>query len=388
MSVVKTVVVGDKTIKFEFNKYAKQANGSVMISCGDTQVLVTACAADEVKPGQDFFPLNVDYLEKFYAAGRIPGGFVKRETKPSDLETLTARVIDRPLRPSFPKDYLCDTHIVATVVSVDPANPPSTLALIGASTALMISDIPFNGPVAALRVGRIDGKLVLDPKVGEEGDLDLNIAANPDAVLMVEANANFLSEEEMLEAINFAHESMKPIFELQLEIQKEIGQPKREVVSPELNVELWEKVQAEGKGLVLEAITIKDKQHRSKATKVAKKKLVEILTDGDEDRDSEIKALFEKLVYTVTRSMILEEGKRIDGRSFTDIRPIACETSVLKKSHGSALFTRGETQSLASVTLGSGEDEQRADSILLKDYAKRFYLHYNFLHILLVKLDL
>ncbi len=379
MAIVKKVVVGEKTITFEFNKFAKLANGSVLVSCGDTQVLVTVCAAGEAKEGQDFFPLSVDYLEKFYAAGRIPGGFIKRETKPSDMETLTARVIDRPLRPSFPKAYMNETQVVCTVLSAEATNPPATLALIGASTAIMISDIPFNGPVAAVRVGRKDGKFIINPPLGEEGDLDLNIAANPDAVLMVEASANFLSEEEMIEAINFAHEMMKPIFDMQIEVQKEIGQEKMAVPELAFNEEVFAEVKQHLSSALVDALTVKEKKHRGKALKALRKKLVEELgSEGDEQRTGDLKAAFDKLVYTTTRSMILDEGKRIDGRSLTEVRPISCETRLLKRSHGSALFTRGETQALAVVTLGSSEDEQRMDTILQKDISKKFLLHYNF----------
>lgn len=379
MSLVKNVVVGGKTITFEFNKFAKQANGTVMVSCGDTQVLVTVCAADDVKEGQDFFPLNVDYIEKFYAVGRIPGGFVKRETKPSDHETLTSRVIDRPLRPSFPKEYMADTHVVCTVLSADGENHPATLALIGASTALMISDIPFNGPVAALRVGKKEGELVLDPPFGEEGDIDLNIAANPDAVLMVEAAANFQTEEEMLEAINFAHESMRPIFDMQVEVQKEIGQPKRELPTTPSNSDSLSELESHLGGQLVDALTVKEKKARGRALKALKKKVVSELTnEEDESRISSLSSAFDKLLYSTMRNMILDDRTRIDGRSLTEVRPISCETNILKRSHGSSLFTRGETQALGVVTLGSGEDEQRLDTILQPETSKRFLLHYNF----------
>ena len=379
MSVIKEVEVGGKTIRFEFQKYAKQANGSVMVTCGESQVLVTVCASSEPKPGQDFFPLSVDYLEKFYAAGRIPGGFIKRETKPSDREVLTARVIDRPLRPSFPKEYLCDTHVVCTVLSFEPEHHTAPLALIGASAALMISDIPFNGPVASLKIGRKDGQFFLDPMPNSDTDLELNIAANPDAVLMVEANANFLSEEEMIDAISYAHEMMKPIFDLQLEIQKEIGKEKREVAAKEVNSELEQKVSTNIKDVIHDAITTKDKKDRGKALKNLKNKLIEDLNpDGDADLSSEISGIFENIHYKAVRSLILEDRKRIDGRALDEVRPIWCDTKVLKRTHGSALFTRGETQSLATVTLGSLEDEQKIDSIVSSTESKRFMLHYNF----------
>jgi polyribonucleotide nucleotidyltransferase len=378
MSLIKEAKVGDKTICFEFQKFAKQANGSVMVSCGDTQVLVTVCASEAPKEGQDFFPLSVDYIEKFYAAGRIPGGFVKRETKPSEAEVLTARVIDRPLRPSFPEEFLCETQVVCTVMSVDPLHHPAPLALVGASTALMISDIPFNGPVASIRVGKKDGQLILDPVLGEEGDLDLNIAANPDAVLMVEAAANFLSEDEMIEAITFAHDAMKPLFDMQLEVQKEIGKPKRELSGNTLADSIYSEVEHLA-GHAREALQIREKQARVKGLKALKEKIVtELNPDGDSARAKALAAAYEKLIYVSMRQMILDDRKRIDGRSFTDIRQISCETKVLKRTHGSALFTRGETQALATVTLGSADDEQRMDSILQANTKKAFMLHYNF----------
>lgn len=379
MSIVKELAVGGKTIRFEFNKFAKQANGSVLVSSGDTQVLVTVCAADEAREGQDFFPLSVDYIEKFYAVGRIPGGFVKRETKPSDSETLTSRVIDRPLRPSFPKNYMNETQVICTVISAEDDNHPASLALIGASTALMISDIPFNGPVASLRIGKRDGEFVIDPVLGQEGDLDLNIAANPNAVLMVEASANFLSEDEMIEAINFAHDSMKPIFDMQLEIQKEIGKEKMEVVAESFDESIRSEAQSFLKDKIIDTLTIKNKQQRGKALKALKKSMIsEIGSEDDAKRNDELKQAFDKMIYTTTRSLILDEGKRIDGRATTDIRPIDCETRLVKRAHGSALFTRGETQALGVVTLGSNEDEQRLDTIMQKDASKKFLLHYNF----------
>jgi polyribonucleotide nucleotidyltransferase len=378
MSLIKEAKVGDKTICFEFQKFAKQANGSVMVSCGDTQVLVTVCASETPKEGQDFFPLSVDYIEKFYAAGRIPGGFVKRETKPSEAEVLTARVIDRPLRPSFPEEFLCETQVVCTVMSVDPLHHPAPLALVGASTALMISDIPFNGPVASVRVGKKDGQLVIDPVLGEEGDLDLNIAANPDAVLMVEAAANFLSEDEMIEAITFAHDAMKPLFDMQLEVQKEIGKPKRELSGHSLADTVYSEVEHLASH-AREALQIREKQARVKGLKALKEKIItELNPDGDSARARALAAAYEKLIYVSMRQMILDDRKRIDGRSFTDIRQITCETKLLRRTHGSALFTRGETQALATVTLGSADDEQRMDSILQANTKKSFMLHYNF----------
>ncbi len=379
MSVVREVTVGDQVIRLEFNKFAKQAHGSVMVSAGDTQVLVTVCAADEPREGQDFFPLTVDYIEKFYAAGRIPGGYLKRETKPSDREALTARVIDRPLRPSFPEEYMCDTQILATVMSNDPKHHPAALALLGASTALMISDIPFNGPVASLRMGMKDGKLIINPLLTEPSDLDLNVACRPDAILMVEAGANFLSEEQMLDAITKAHELMKPLFDMQIEIQKTLGKPKRKLVKHEIDKALFEKVLSAAKGPIAAAFAMNDKGDRYGALKAAGKAVVaQIVTDGDKAKAAEVKFIVEEIKYKMMRAQILDEGRRIGGRKTTDIRDIICETRVLKRPHGSALFQRGETQALATVTLGAGDDEQRIDSIHSTDEWKSFMLHYNF----------
>ena len=379
MSLVREVTIGDKKITLEFQRFAKQANGSVMVSSGDTQVLVTVCAADDPKEGQDFFPLTVDYIEKFYAAGRIPGGFFKREMKPSEREALTSRVIDRPLRPSFPEEYMCDTQIVATVMSYDPKHHPASLALLGASAALMVSDIPFNGPVASLRIGMQNGKLVLDPQLGAASDLDLNVACRPDAILMVEAGANFLSEDQMLDAITTAQEWMQPLFDVQLEAQRLIGKPKRQLTAKTHDAALVETVNRVAKGPVAAAFAVTEKQERTRALKQAGKQVVaELNTDGDDAKKAAIKAIVEDLKYRMMRSQILDEKRRIGGRGFKDIRTLTCETKVLKRPHGSALFQRGETQAVATVTLGAGDDEQRLDSIHASDEYKSFMLHYNF----------
>ena len=379
MSVIKEVELGGKVIRFEFNKFAKQASGSVMVTCGDTQVLVTACSASSPKPGINFFPLTVDYIEKFYAVGRIPGGFVKRETKPSDREALTSRVIDRPLRPSFPKSYRNETQIVATVMSADLENHPATLALLGASTALMISDIPFNGPVASIRLGLKDGNFVIDPTPEDTTELDLTIAANPDAVLMVEAAANFLSEEQMIDAIDFAHKSMAPLFAMQEAIQKEIGKPKRDIQAEEVNQSLWQRIQEMGTPLLTDAFGTREKIARGAALKRVEEQLIgELASDGSDFSADEVIEYFEKLKYNTMRSMILDDKVRIDGRKYEDIRDISCETSLIKRTHGSSLFTRGETQALGTITLGSGDDQQKLDTILTPNTSRKFLLHYNF----------
>ncbi|MCB9228071.1 MAG: polyribonucleotide nucleotidyltransferase [Deltaproteobacteria bacterium] len=379
MSLIREVTINDRTIRFEFNKFAKQANGSVMVSSGNTQVLVTVCAAEEAAPDVDFFPLGVDYIEKSYAVGKVPAGFIKREGKPGDLATLTARVIDRPLRPCFPKAYRNETVITATVMSYEHGYSPAPLALVGASTALMISEIPFDGPVAALRLGMKEGQYLIDPPEGQEGDLDLNIACRPDAVLMVEAAANFLTEEQMLAAIEFAHETMKPLFDMQLEIQKEIGKPKWTVQETEISQEIRSQVRELGEPLLKKAFAVSDKMLRGKALKDAGKSLMkELNPEGHPERAADLKSAWSQCKSDYMRTMILKDRSRIDQRRLDEIRPIACETGLIKKAHGSALFTRGETQALATVTLAAEEDQQRLETFWDQDLRQRFMLHYNF----------
>lgn len=379
MSLTRTVSIAGKEITLELNKYAKQANGSVMVTCGDTQVLVTACASEEAKEGQDFFPLTVDYFERFYAAGRIPGGFVKRETKPSDFEVLMARVTDRPIRPCFPETFLNETQINCIVMSFDPQHRPAPLALLGASTSLMISDIPFDGPVASLRIGRHEGKFIVDPTDEQAIELDLVVAAKPGAILMVEAGAAFLSEEDMLDAITFAHKAMEPMFQMQIELQKAIGKPKMKYKSVSVDAEILKQSKELVNGKIIDAFKIAAKGERKSAIRALTAEVQEkINADGDADKKRKIGKALEDLQYKIMREQILSERRRIDGRGLKDIRPISCEIGVLKRPHGSALFTRGETQALATVTLGAGDDEQRLDNLLTPNAKKAFMLHYNF----------
>ena len=378
MSVVREVTLNDRKIKFEFQKYAKQANGSVMVTSGQTQVLVTVCAEREPNPNFDFFPLGVDYIEKAYAAGRVPGGYQKREGKPSDLAALSARVIDRPLRPSFPKDYKNETVVTATVVSYEHGHSPAPLALIGASTALMISEIPFNGPVAAMRVGIKNGEYIIDPPEGEDYDLDLNIACNPEAVLMVEAGANFLSEEQMLDAIHFAHSAMKPFFDMQLEIQAAIGKEKWSVAESDFDEALYAQVKIPAEEKLRSALSVADKKQRGNAVKEVTAAVLEEFGSDEARRNEQIKSIVSNLKSELMRQNILENSVRIDGRGPKDIRPISCEIGCLARPHGSALFTRGETQALASTTLSAAEDVQRVETLWETDLRDRFLLHYNF----------
>ncbi|MDD9950318.1 MAG: polyribonucleotide nucleotidyltransferase [Zetaproteobacteria bacterium] len=381
MSYVREVEVGNRKIRFEFNKFAKQANGSVMVTSGGTQVLVTVCAAKQADPKTDFFPLGVDYIEKSYAVGRVPSGFVKREGKPSDAATLMARVIDRPLRPCFPKGFRNETVITATVMSYEHGFSPVPLALVGASAALMVSDIPFDGPVAALRLGLEDGQYIIDPLEGteENSDLDLNIACKQDAVLMVEAGARFLSEEKMLEAIEFAHESMRPLFEMQLRAREEIGKPKWEVTVEAEDQSALKTFQELAVPAIVQAFTVQGKHERSEALLAAKKAVIDkIMEEKLVDESADLSRLWEKELAATMRNKILLESERIDGRKLDEVRPISCEVGTLIKSHGSSLFTRGETQALVSVTLASEDDQQRSESLWNNDEKQRFMLHYNF----------
>ncbi len=378
MSTIREIKLGSKLIKFEFNKYAKQANGSVMVSSGGTQVLVTVCAASEPSPDLDFFPLSVDFIEKFYSAGRLPGGFVKREGKPSDLATLQARLIDRPLRPCFPKEYRNETIITATVLSYEHGFSPAPLALAGASMALMISDIPFNGPVAGLTLGLKDGEFVIDPLEGEKSDLDLSLACRPDAILMVEAGANFLTNAKMLEAIEYGHKAMAPLFELQLEIAKELGKPKMPLIDNS-DKELSAKVFDFARSQVKNAYSLREKIARNaELLKVKQDINLEFNPNKDSKISSKLGTILEDLKSEIVRENILNDQIRIDGRGLKDIRKIDCEIGPLSKTHGSSLFTRGETQSLAAITLAALEEQQKMETLWESDLKQRFMLHYNF----------
>ena len=376
---------GGRPISIETGKLAKQAGGSVIVRYGDTIVLVTATASKKPKEGADFLPLTVDYVEKTFAAGKIPGGFFKREGRPSERETLTSRFIDRPIRPLFPDGYCNETQVIATVLSADLDNEPDILAMTGASTALMLSDAPFLGPIAGVCVGRVEGQWIINPTPQQmnESDIDLIVAGSESAVVMVEGGADELSEEEMVEAIRVAHEAIQPILKLQKELVKLAGKPKMEVTPPKVDETLNKKVTELLKGKLLKAVTIQSKQERQTAIKTLEEesvtKLIPEGTDEEEAEDlkGEIAHFFEEELRKVVRQMILKEKRRIDGRGTQDIRPISCETGLLPRVHGSALFTRGETQALVSTTLGTTEDKQLIDA-LGESYYKHFMLHYNF----------
>src|SRR3990170_4009138 len=370
---------GGRPLAIEIGKMANQANGNAVVKYGDTMVLVTACAAKEAAEDVDFLPLTVNYLEMTYAAGKIPGGFFKREGRPSEKEVLCSRLIDRPLRPLFPEGYFNETQVVATVLSLDPENDPEIAAMIGASAALCVSDIPYNMPIAGVRVGRIDGRFICNPtyKEQKESDIDLVVAGSEDAIIMVEGGAKMVSEEELLDAMMFAHNSLQDVIRLQKKIMEEIGKPKMEVLPVSVDAELSAKIKDFAEGKIKEALNIPAKQERYQRLADISKQLLETLKPRYEGRESEIVKIFEELKYRILRESVLHTNIRIDGRGLKDIRPITCEVGVLPRTHGSALFTRGETQAMVVTTLGTSEDEQKIDALSGWEY-KTFMLHYNF----------
>ncbi|MDD2500224.1 MAG: polyribonucleotide nucleotidyltransferase [Geobacter sp.] len=371
--------VGNMNVKISTGKMAKQASGAVVIQSGDTMVLVTVVGTKEAKPGQDFFPLTVNYTEKTYAGGKIPGSFFKREGRPSEDETLICRLIDRPIRPLFPESYLCDTQVMATVISAEEDHDPAILSMIGASAALMISDIPFEGPIAGVKVGRVDGKLIANPSVEQlkQSDLEIVVAAGKDAIFMVEGEADFVSEEDLLEAVFFAKDAVQGILAAQEELAKQVATAKREVAPLVIDEALKAKVQELAFDRIAQAFKIKAKQERYAAVALIKEEVVAALAEEFEGRGKEIKGFIGDIEYDRMRNDVLETGIRIDGRDTKTVRPIAIEAGLLPRAHGSTLFTRGETQVLAAATLGTSQDEQRMDS-LYGEFRKKFMLHYNF----------
>lgn len=368
-----------RKISISTGKMAKQANGSVTVSCGDTIVLVTAVAAKNVREGQDFFPLTVNYQEKSYAGGRIPGGFFKREGRPSENEVLTCRLIDRPLRPLFPENFLNETQIMATVISADKDNDPGILSIIGASAALEVSDIPFLGPVAGVKVGRVNGQYICNPTAEEieKSDIEIVVAGSKDAVIMVEGSAAVVSEEDMLNAIFFGHDAIQPILAAQEELRIKTGIKKREVAAPAIDTELQAKVRDLAYARIKDAVRIKTKVERHASIDGVKKDVLETLIPEYEGREKEITEFISNFEYELVREHIIQDAVRIDGRDSKTIRSITSEIGLLPRAHGSALFTRGETQALVAATLGTSIDEQRIDS-LFGESKKRFLLHYNF----------
>lgn len=376
---------GENDITIETGRMAKQAHGSVVVSSGNNMVLVTAISSRK-KSTLDFFPLTVEYQEKFYATGKIPGGYFKREGRPTTNATLTARLIDRPIRPCFPDGYRYETQIVATTLSYDGMFPIDVLASVGASAALHISDIPFNGPTASVQVARINGQFVANPSIAdlERSDMDITVAGTRNGLLMVEGESKFISETDVLAALKFGHAAMKPVFDLQDDLRLKSGSvEKREYEVDKIDADFSNPVREFLKPLIDSALKTRDKKKRYEAYEAAKyqaaEKFVSVLTDDKviEKRNKELGTIVEDLKYSLSRELVLSTQSRIDGRSTTDVRQITCEVALLPRAHGSGLFTRGETQVLGTVTLGTGDDEQMIDDLagLTK---KRFMLHYNF----------
>jgi polyribonucleotide nucleotidyltransferase len=363
----------------ETGKVAKQAGGAAWIEYAETVVLVTATASRSPREGIDFFPLTCDYQEKTFAAGKIPGGFFKREGRPAEKEILTSRLLDRPIRPLFPKGFNCETQVVATVLSHDKENDPDIIAMLGASVALTLSDIPFNGPIAAVRMGRIGGKLVVNPTTSQIPDSELNliVAAGKDAIVMVEGGARILPESVLLEALFGAHEAVQPLIALQEQLRAKVGKTKRTVVPPTVDETLAAAVKEFAAPRLKAALAKTVKQERYAALDAVQDEAIANLGGGDADKTKQVKQLVDKVTKHVVREQIIREKKRLDGRGLADIRAISCEVEVLPRTHGSALFTRGETQALVTTTLGTSSDEQKVDA-LIGEYYRKFMLHYNF----------
>ncbi len=371
-----------KTISVETGRLAKLADGAVMVRMGDTMVLCTVVSAKDAKPGQDFFPLVVDLRESFTAGGKFPGGFLKREGRPSDGETLASRLIDRSLRPLFPEGYYNDTQVICQVFSSDGQNEADVLGAIGASAAFHISDVPFDGPMAQVKVGRIDGEFVINPTIDElsKSDMDMIVAGTKSSVIMIEGEMSEISEAEMLDAIKTAHKSIAKLCEFQEELRNEYGAEKREFTAPEVNETLKQKVEEVAGNKVKEVVGIGlGKEDYNNKLRELKNEVIEEITSEEEYEDAagEVAGFFEKIEKRELRNMILEKKRRIDGRSPEDIRDIWTQVGYLPRAHGSSIFSRGETQALCSVTLGTKKDAQSVDTLFHED-DKLFMLHYNF----------
>ena len=380
MKVTKEINLGGKIFSLETGRFAKQADGAVMARFGDTMVLATVVAAKEENDRFDYFPLQVEYREKFASAGKIPGGFFKREARPSEKEVLSSRLIDRPIRPMFPEWFRCETQVIVTVYSSDQEHDGDILGAVAASAALMISDIPFEGPIAEVRVGRIDGAMIINPTFSElaKSDMDVTVAGTEDSIVMVEGEAREISEADMLAALDFAHGFIKEMCRVQNEIAREIGRQKR--TAPELPSK--EALVADVRAAVGDAITVLAetpmlKEERARRTEEIHAGAQAALAEKYPEQEKAIGEIIHDMEYTAMREMILARGKRLDGRGLREIRPINIEVGLLPRTHGSALFQRGETQSLTTLTLGTKMDEQIIDG-LLPDTTKRFMLHYNF----------
>ncbi|HXH28896.1 MAG TPA: polyribonucleotide nucleotidyltransferase, partial [Candidatus Polarisedimenticolia bacterium] len=380
MPTTRTIEFGGRTLTIETGRVAKQADGAVTVRYGDTVVLVTATADRREKAGISFLPLTVDYRENTYAAGKIPGGFFKREGRPNEKETLTSRLIDRPIRPLFPKGWACETQVIALVLSADLANDPDVLAVTGASTALYLSDIPFTTPIAAVRVGMVGGQYLLNPTYEqmEESRLDLVVVGSATEVVMVEAGASEVSEQEVLEAIWFGQEHCRSLVRLQEEMRGEIGDRPRRAANPRVpDPEFSRQIEAAWSERLYQAMKLPVKIESYRTIATLEDQLLQSIPEDAPDRRAEAAAIFHDLHKAIARRELLGERRRFDGRASTAIRPVTCDVGLLPRTHGSALFTRGETQALVTCTLGTSEDAQRLDW-LEGESKKRFMLHYNF----------
>ena len=368
-----------RPLTVETGRMAKQAGGAALVQLGESVVLVTATALTTAREGIDFFPLTCDYQEKTFAAGKIPGGFFKREGRPAEKEILTSRLIDRPLRPLFPKGFNCETQVIATVLSHDKENDPDVLSLLGASTALVLSDIPWNGPIAAVRIGRVGGRFVINPTTSQLATSDMNVivAGSRDAIVMVEGGAQMVPEAALLDALFTAHEALQPLIALQESLQRLVGKPKRSVTPPAVAPELERQVREAALPSLKAALAKPGKQERYDALDQARDDVVARLGEGTPERAKQVAAIFDHLKKDVVREAIVQQKRRLDGRGLADVRPITCEVEVLPRTHGSAVFTRGETQALVVATLGTSSDEQKIDALIGEQY-KKFMLHYNF----------
>ncbi|MFW6086747.1 MAG: polyribonucleotide nucleotidyltransferase, partial [Myxococcota bacterium] len=379
MIIRESVKVGDKTVTLETGRIAKQAGGSVLLTCGETVLLITACGNEEARPGASFLPLTVDYVEKTYAAGKVPGGFFKREGRLRDHEVLTSRLIDRPCRPLFPDGYRSEIQVIATVLSIDKENPSDILALTGASAALHLSPIPWAGPIAGVRVGRVEGQLVANPTYAEleKSDCDFIVAASKDAIVMVEGESDEMSEDELIEALFFAHGAAQDQITLIEKLREAVGKAKWAFEPPARPEDIDRRVREVAEPLVKEACNLTEKHERYGRFKEIKKQVVAQLAEEFPEQEGDIGSSYEDLRYNAMRAQVLKDRRRVDGRDMTTVRPINIEVGVLPRTHGSTLFTRGETQAIVTTTLGTSQDEQKLDLLTGEEW-KRFLLHYNF----------
>jgi len=380
MLVKKEIEIGGKIFSIETGRFAKQANGSVMVRYGDTMVLVTAVASEEAKEDQDFFPLQVEYREKTSAAGKFPGGFIKREGRPTEKEILSSRLIDRPLRPLFPNDFKNETQVVAFVLSYDGQNDADVLSATAASAALTVSNIPFDGPIAEVRVGRIEGNFIVNPTHEEliKSDMELVVAGTHDSIMMVEGESKEVTEQDLLNALKFAHQEIKKLVQLQVELRKEAGKTKWEVKEKAADKSLLKDVKALAESKLKAIVySVLKKDDRSAKNNELLDEVKNSLKEKYPEQEKVIAEILHDMEKELMRTRILKEGIRLDGRNTTQVRPITIELGILPRTHGSALFTRGETQSLTTVTLGTKGDEQIIDG-LREEYTKKFMLHYNF----------